>query len=80
MVIESPLPPEHILCIYDLYIYWFYFLQFLEILSRSPIDAIVTTRDVPNYNGSLYDNILRTYPNLMPISIQNVNRVMTQIK
>ena len=41
---------------------------------------VVITIDVPNYNGSLYDNILRTYPNLMPISIQNVNRVMTQIK
>ena len=40
----------------------------------------VITVDVPNYEGSLYDNILHTYPNLNPISIQNVNRVMTQIK
>ena len=41
---------------------------------------VVITVDVPNFKGSLYDNILHTYPNLTPISIQNVNRVMTQIK
>lgn len=41
---------------------------------------IVITVDVPKFKGSLYDNILHTYPNLIPISIQNVNRVMTQIK
>lgn len=41
---------------------------------------VVITVDVPKFKGSLYDNILHTYPNLMPISIQNVNRVMTQIK
>lgn len=41
---------------------------------------VVITIDVPNFKGSLYDNILHTYPNLTPISIQNVNRVMTQIR
>lgn len=41
---------------------------------------VVITVDVPKFKGSLYDNILHTYPNLTPISIQNVNRVMTQIK
>lgn len=41
---------------------------------------VVITVDVPNFKGSLYDNILHTYPNLMPISIQNINRVMAQIK
>ena len=41
---------------------------------------VVITVDVPKFKGSLYDNILNTYPNLTPISIQNVNRVMTQIK
>ncbi len=40
---------------------------------------VVVTIDVPNFKGSLYDNILQTYPNLTPIAIQNVNRVMTQI-
>lgn len=41
---------------------------------------VVITVDVPNFKGSLYDNILHIYPNLTPISIQNVNRIMTQIK
>lgn len=41
---------------------------------------VVITVDVPNFKGSLYDNILHTYPNLIPVSIQNINRVMTQIK
>lgn len=41
---------------------------------------VVITVDVPKFKGSLYDNILHTYPNLTPISIHNVNRVMTQIK
>lgn len=36
--------------------------------------------DVPKFKGSLYDNILQTYPNLTPIYIQNVNKVMTQIR
>lgn len=40
----------------------------------------VITVEVPKFKGSLYDNILHIYPNLTPISIQNVNRVMTQIK
>lgn len=40
---------------------------------------VVITVDVPKYNGSLYDKILNTYPNLLPITIQNVNRVMTKI-
>lgn len=40
---------------------------------------VVITIDVPNYNGSLYDQILQTYNNLTPIQIQNVNRVMARI-
>lgn len=39
----------------------------------------VITIDIPSFKGSLYDNILQTYPNLTPISVQNVNRIMTQI-
>lgn len=41
---------------------------------------VVITIDAPKFKGSLYDNILQTYTNLMPISIQNMNRVMTQIR
>lgn len=40
---------------------------------------VVITIDVPNFKGSLYDYILQTYDNLLPIKIQNVNRIMTQI-
>lgn len=39
----------------------------------------VITIDVPKYNGSLYDQILQTYNNLIPIRMQNVNRVMARI-
>lgn len=41
---------------------------------------VVITVEAPNFKGSLYDKILQTYPNLLPIYIQNVNRVMTQVK
>ena len=40
---------------------------------------VVITIDIPNFKGSLYDQILQTYDNLLPIQIQNVNRIMTQI-
>ena len=40
---------------------------------------VVITVDIPNFKGSLYDQILQTYDNLLPIQIQNVNRIMTQI-
>lgn len=40
---------------------------------------VVITIDIPNFKGSLYDQILQTYENLLPIQIQNVNRIMTQI-
>lgn len=40
---------------------------------------VVITIDVPKFKGSLYDYILQTYDNLLPIRIQNVNRIMTQI-
>lgn len=40
---------------------------------------VVITIDVPKFNGSLYDYILQTYDNLMPIKVQNVNRIMTKI-
>lgn len=40
---------------------------------------VVITIDIPNFKGSLYDRILQTYDNLLPIQIQNVNRIMTQI-
>ncbi|MCD7923136.1 MAG: S8 family peptidase [Clostridiales bacterium] len=41
---------------------------------------VVITVDAPNVEGSLYDNILQTYPELVPIQIQNTNRVMTKIE
>lgn len=41
---------------------------------------VVITIEVPKYQGSLYDNILQRYNNLMPIKIQNVNRVMTPVE
>ena len=40
---------------------------------------VVITIDIPNFKGSLYDQILQTYDNLLPIQIQNVNRIMSQI-
>lgn len=40
---------------------------------------VVITIDIPNFKGSLYDQILQTYDNLLPIQIQNVNRIMTKI-
>ncbi len=40
---------------------------------------VVITLDVPKFDGSLYDQILQTYNNLVPIQIQNTNRIMTQI-
>ena len=39
----------------------------------------VITIAIPEYRGSLYDEILQTYRNLTPIRIQNINRIMTQI-
>lgn len=41
---------------------------------------VVISVNAPKFKGSLYDNILHTYPNLTPIYIQNVNQIMTQIK
>lgn len=41
---------------------------------------VVITVEVPNYQGSLYDNILQRYNNLVPIQIQNVNRVMAPVE
>ena len=40
---------------------------------------VVITIDIPNFKGSLYNQILQTYDNLLPIQIQNVNRIMTKI-
>lgn len=40
---------------------------------------VVVTVDVPNYEGSLYDNILQTYNNLAPINIQATNRVVAEV-
>ena len=45
-------------------------------MSMNKYFAVITV-NVPNFKGSLYYNILPTYPTLIPISIQNVNRVMT---
>ena len=41
---------------------------------------VVITVDAPNVEGSLYDHILQTYPELVPIQIQNVNRVMAKVE
>lgn len=40
---------------------------------------VAITVDVPKYEGSLYDNILQTYSNLTPISIQTTNRVVAEV-
>lgn len=40
---------------------------------------VAITIEVPKFKGSLYDNILQTYENLVPIKIQNINRVRTQV-
>lgn len=39
----------------------------------------VITIEIPKYKGSLYDRILQTYNNLLPVQIRSVNRVMTEI-
>lgn len=41
---------------------------------------VVITVDAPNVEGNLYDNILQTYPELVPIQIQSVNRVMAKVE
>ena len=41
---------------------------------------VVVTVDIPKFKGSLYDQILNIYPSLTPISVQNINRIMTKIK
>lgn len=41
---------------------------------------VVITVDAPNVEGSLYDNILQTYPELVPIQIQSMNRVMAKVE
>jgi len=40
---------------------------------------VVVTIEAPKYDGSLYDNILQTYPNLVPIEVQNVNRILQPV-
>ena len=37
---------------------------------------VVITIDAPKYKGSLYDLILQTYNNLVPIEVRNINRLM----
>jgi len=41
---------------------------------------VVITVEAPNVDGSLYDNILQEYPELVPIQIQNMNRVMATVE
>ena len=41
---------------------------------------VVVTVEAASYEGSLYDNILQKYNNLMPIQMQNINRIMTSVK
>lgn len=40
---------------------------------------VVVTIEAPKYNGNLYDNILQTYTNLVPIEVQNVNRILQPV-
>ena len=40
---------------------------------------VAVTIEAKGYNGNLYDNILQVYPNLLPIRIQNVNKVMVPV-
>lgn len=41
---------------------------------------VAVTIEVPKYQGSLYDNILQSYENLLPIEIRNTNRIMVPIE
>ncbi|MDD3140182.1 MAG: S8 family peptidase [Lachnospiraceae bacterium] len=41
---------------------------------------VAVTIDAKGYNGNMYDNILQTYNNLLPIDIQNINHVMVPIE
>lgn len=41
---------------------------------------VAVTVEAKGYKGNLYDNILQTYNNLLPIEIHNINRVMVPIE
>lgn len=41
---------------------------------------VAITVDVPKFKGSLYDEIVQKYNNLIPIQIRNINRIETQVK
>lgn len=41
---------------------------------------VAVTVEAKGYKGNLYDNILQTYSNLLPIEIHNINRVMAPIE
>lgn len=41
---------------------------------------VVVTIEALGYKGNLYDNVLQTYTNLVPIEIQNINKVMIPIE
>lgn len=41
---------------------------------------VAVTVEAKGYKGNLYDNILQTYSNLLPIEIHNINRVMVPIE
>ena len=41
---------------------------------------VAVTIEAKGYKGNLYDNILQTYSNLLPIEIHNVNKVMVPVE
>lgn len=41
---------------------------------------IAITIEAPKYKGNLYDSILQTYTNLVPIEVRNINKVMVPIE
>lgn len=41
---------------------------------------VAVTIEARGYKGNLYDNVLQTYNNLLPIEIHNVNRVMVPVE
>jgi hypothetical protein len=58
----------------------------LQAIDRNNFNAphlkyhVVVSIEAPNYNGNLYDIILKTFTNLNPIEIRDVNRVMVDIR
>ena len=41
---------------------------------------IAITIEAPRYNGNLYDSIMQTYTNLVPIELRNINKLMLPLE